>query len=155
MGATDAGLIRGAYHYAHPDSSSGAEQANYFMENGGGWTGDGLTLPGMLDMEGDCSLSADGMVAWVQEFSDTYYSSTGRYPLIYTSPSWWEECTGDSSAFIETNPLVMACYNSSPCTPPGSWPFYTIWQFDDAYSYGGDSDQFNGDMDSLTKLATG
>ena len=50
-GAAKAGLIRGAYHFARPDSSSGAAQAKYFASNGGGWTSDGITLPGALDIE--------------------------------------------------------------------------------------------------------
>ncbi|EEB99201.1 hypothetical protein MPER_01167 [Moniliophthora perniciosa FA553] len=53
-GATNAGLIRGAYHFAHPDSSSGAAQANFFLAHGGGWSGDGITLPGALDIECRC-----------------------------------------------------------------------------------------------------
>ncbi|RYP92578.1 hypothetical protein DL770_001336 [Monosporascus sp. CRB-9-2] len=154
-GATDAGLIRGAYHFAHLDSSSGAAQAEFFLENGGGWSDDGITLPGMLDLEGDCVLSASAAVSWIQDFSDTYHASTGRYPLIYTNPSWWESCTGDSSAFVDTNPLVLARYSSSAGTPPGGWPYYTIWQFNDAYEYGGDSDTFNGDQSGLERLATG
>ena len=50
-GATNAGIIRGGYHFARPDVSSGATQANYFLANGGGWSADGLTLPGALDIE--------------------------------------------------------------------------------------------------------
>lgn len=50
-GATKAGLIRGSYHFALPDQSTGATQANYFASNGGGWSGDGVTLPGALDLE--------------------------------------------------------------------------------------------------------
>lgn len=38
-GARKAGLIRGAYHFARPDRSSGAEQAAYFVRHGGGWRG--------------------------------------------------------------------------------------------------------------------
>lgn len=34
-GATNAGLIRGAYHFAHPDESSGATQATFFLAHGG------------------------------------------------------------------------------------------------------------------------
>ena len=34
-GATSTGLIRGSYHFAHPDRSSGAAQANYFVAHGG------------------------------------------------------------------------------------------------------------------------
>lgn len=51
VSATNAGLIRGGYHFAHPDSSSGATQAKYFLAHGGGWTSDGITLPGALDIE--------------------------------------------------------------------------------------------------------
>ena len=68
IGATDAGLIRGSYHFAHPDESTGATQATYFLDNGGesapprgiillsnvllgGWSADGITLPGALDIE--------------------------------------------------------------------------------------------------------
>ncbi|KAI1135423.1 glycoside hydrolase family 25 protein [Hypoxylon sp. FL0543] len=154
--ATKAGLIRGGYHFAHPSSSSGAAQANYFLAHGGGWSGDGITLPGMLDLEGDCTgLSTSAMVSWIKDFSDTYHSKTGRYPLIYTSPSWWSSCTGGSSAFVNTNPLVLARYSSSAGTPPGGWPYYTIWQFNNSYKYGGDSDTFNGEYSQLQKLATG
>ncbi|KAI1820508.1 glycoside hydrolase family 25 protein [Xylaria intraflava] len=154
-GATAAGLIRGGYHYAHLDSSSGATQATYFLAHGGGWSGDGITLPGMLDLEGSCVLSTSDTVAWIKDFSDTYHSSTGVYPLLYTNPSWWSSCTGNSNAFVNTNPLVLARYASSAGTPPGSWPYYTIWQYNDAYTYGGDSDTFNGDMSGLQKLALG
>lgn len=49
--ATSAGLIRGAYHFAHPDVSSGATQASFFLAHGGGWSSDGITLPGTLDIE--------------------------------------------------------------------------------------------------------
>ena len=44
-GATDAGFIRGGYHFAHGDESA-SDQAEFFYENGGGWTDDGITLPG-------------------------------------------------------------------------------------------------------------
>jgi GH25 family lysozyme M1 (1,4-beta-N-acetylmuramidase) len=44
-GATSAGFIRGGYHFAHGDESA-SDQASFFYENGGGWTDDGITLPG-------------------------------------------------------------------------------------------------------------
>ena len=37
-GSAAAGLLRGAYHFAHPDSSSGITQAQFFAANGGGWS---------------------------------------------------------------------------------------------------------------------
>ncbi|KAI0396036.1 glycoside hydrolase family 25 protein [Xylariaceae sp. FL0594] len=154
-GATNAGFIRGGYHYAHMDISSGAAQADYFLAHGGGWTSDGITLPGMLDLEGSCVLSAAGAVNWIADFSNRYHSRTGVYPLLYTNPSWWAECTGNSNAFVNTNPLVLAHYSSSAGTPPGGWPFYSFWQYNDHYAYGGDSELWNGDMAGLLRLARG
>ncbi|KZF21457.1 glycoside hydrolase family 25 protein [Xylona heveae TC161] len=160
-GATNAGFIRGGYHFAHPDSSSGATQADFFLAHGGGWSDDGITLPGMLDIEYNPSgatcygLSQSSMVSWIQDFVNTYHSKTSRYPLIYSTDDWWSTCTGNSAAFHTTSPLVLARYASSPGTIPGSWPYQTIWQNADSYTYGGDSDLFNGDLTSLKKLATG
>nr|QNJ46241.1 GH25 muramidase [Ascobolus sp.] len=155
-GATKAGFIRGGYHFARPASSTGAAQAQFFASNGGGWSGDGITLPGMLDLEGDCAgLSQSGMVSWISSFVNKYRSLTGRYPMIYTTNSWWVTCTGNSKAFSSNCPLVIARYNSVVGTIPGGWPYYTIWQYNDAYKYGGDSDTFNGAYSQLVKLATG
>ncbi|KAF2479696.1 glycoside hydrolase family 25 protein [Neohortaea acidophila] len=147
-GATNAGFIRGAYHFADGTVSASA-QVSYFAQNGGGWSSDGITLPGMLDLEGDC-IGVD----WIQEFSDGYYNMYGVYPVLYSSPSWWEQCTGNSNAFVNTNPLFMACYDSTPCTPQGGWPYFTFWQYADSNTYGGDSDLFNGDYSQLQTLAT-
>ncbi|KIN06446.1 glycoside hydrolase family 25 protein [Oidiodendron maius Zn] len=161
VGATNAGFIRGGYHFAHPDTSSGATQATYFLAHGGGWSGDGITLPGMLDIEYNPSgatcygLSQSAMVAWIQDFSNTYHAKTTRYPMIYSTADWWSQCTGNSATFSSTSPLVLARYASSPGTIPGGWPFQTIWQNSDSYAYGGDSDIFNGAFSQLQKIATG
>ncbi|KAI0121627.1 N,O-diacetylmuramidase [Xylariales sp. AK1849] len=161
-GATKTGFIRGGYHFANPSSASGsaAQQAAFFLAHGGGWTSDGLTLPGMLDLEtadsGECyRLSASAMVAWIKEFSDTYHSKTKRYPMLYFSPSWWRNCTENSDVFSQTNPLVLAQYSSNIGNIPGGWSSQTIWQYANAYTYGGDADMFNGDPNGLAKLAKG
>lgn len=160
--ATKAGFIRGGYHFCRPDVSSGTQQAEWFLAHGGGWSSDGRTLPGMLDLEANpygsshCySKSASEMVAWISDFVNTYHSKTKVYPLIYTSISWWEECTGNSRAFSKTCPLSLASWNPSPGTIPGDWGFQTFWQNTDHYEYGGDSDIFNGDMAQLVKIAKG
>ncbi|EMD40164.1 glycoside hydrolase family 25 protein [Gelatoporia subvermispora B] len=160
-GATNAGLIRGGYHFAHPDESSGATQANYFIAHGGGWSGDGITLPGALDIEynpdgAECyGLSASAMVSWIKDFSDTYHTSEGVYPVIYTTNDWWNTCTGNSASFASTNPLWIASYASSVGTLPAGWDYETFWQYADSGSNPGDQDKFNGDLAGLKKLALG
>ncbi|WP_432393943.1 GH25 family lysozyme [Pseudarthrobacter sp. L19] len=39
----NAGLVRGSYHFAipHPDAGTAADQARYFVANGGVWSGTG------------------------------------------------------------------------------------------------------------------
>ncbi|MFB9906318.1 lysozyme [Allokutzneria oryzae] len=157
-GSFNVGMIRGSYHFALPNRSSGAAQANYFVNNGGGWSGDGKTLPGALDIEynpygATCyGLSQAAMVSWIKDFSDTYRSRTGRYPTIYTSTSWWSQCTGNRGDFSKTNPLWVARYAASVGPLPHAWGFYTIWQYSESPI---DQNSFNGAYDRLQALARG
>ncbi|KIJ67650.1 glycoside hydrolase family 25 protein [Hydnomerulius pinastri MD-312] len=160
-GATNAGLMRGSYHFAHPNSGAGSNQAQYFHSNGGGWSNDGQTLPGALDIEyassgNECyGLGASSMVNWIASFSNEYNSLTGRYPVIYTTTDWWKSCTGNNAGFGNTNPLWIAHYTSSPGTLPAGWSVTTFWQYADKGSNPGDQDYFNGDMDGLSRIASG
>ncbi|KIM62456.1 glycoside hydrolase family 25 protein [Scleroderma citrinum Foug A] len=151
-GATNAGIIRGAYHFARPDISNGAEQAKYFAANGGGWSGDGITLPGALDIECECDscydLSASEMVSWIQDFSDTYH-------MIYTTTDWWKSCIGNSAVFSNNNPLWIAHYASSIGSLPAGWSYTSFWQYADHGPNPGDADLWNGDMNGLQHFARG
>lgn len=156
-GSYNQGLVRGAYHFATPNDTDGATQANYFVDNGGGWSADGKTLPGMLDIENNpygatCyGLSQGDMVNWIAAFANQYKARTGRDVVIYTNAPWWSSCTGNSAAFTTTNPLDIAAWGSEPTTLPGGWPFYTFWQFTDTPV---DKNWFNGNHDRLVALAT-
>jgi GH25 family lysozyme M1 (1,4-beta-N-acetylmuramidase) len=155
------GMIRGAYHFARPDTTSGATQADYFVAHGGGWSRDGKTLPGMLDIEWNpygrvCyGLSKAGMVRWIKAFSDEYHRRTTRWPVIYTATSWWSECTGNLGDFTSTNPLAVAYYSSWPGPLPYRWSYYTFWQYADHGVFPGDQDVFSASYTRLRVLATG
>ena len=160
-GSASVGMIRGAYHFALPDTSSGVTQANYFVDHGGGWSADGKTLPPMLDIEYNpygptCyGLSTTGMSSWIRAFSNTVFSRTGRYPTIYTSTNWWNTCTGSDPSFGSTNPLFIANYASSPGPMPAGWAYQTFWQYSDSGIFPGDADVFNGSTEQLTTFARG
>ena len=155
-GSYNQGFIRGAYHFATPNTSSGAAQAQYFVAHGGGWSKDGKTLPGALDMEynpygATCyGLSASGMTSWILDFHDTYHALTGRWPVIYTSANWWGQCVNGD--FSSTAPLWVARYSSSVGALPYNWGFYTVWQYTSSPL---DQDTFNGAYDRLQALADG
>ncbi|KIK20796.1 glycoside hydrolase family 25 protein [Pisolithus microcarpus 441] len=119
-GATDAGLIRGGYHFAHPDESDGETQANYFLAHGGSWSADGITLPGALDIE-----------------------------FIYTTTDWWSTCTGNSASFANDSPLWIADWSSTLGALPAGWAYTPFWQYADSGPNPGDADLWNGDTNGL------
>ncbi|MEW9553967.1 GH25 family lysozyme [Nonomuraea sp. NPDC050783] len=162
-GAAGAGLYRGAYHLAQPHESDGATQADHFLQNGGDWRADGLTLPGVLDIEDNpyqdrngknaCyGLSAKDMVTWLKDFTKRYKERTGLRATIYTTTSWWRTCTGDSAAFA-AHPLWLAHWGADPGELPKGWTAYTFWQSADKGPLAGGGDVFNGTEDDLGSLA--
>jgi GH25 family lysozyme M1 (1,4-beta-N-acetylmuramidase) len=157
-GSYRAGLIRGAYHFARPDISSGAAQASFFAAQGGGWSADGRTLPGVVDLEpdprgGQCyGLSQGTMVAWIAGFAQAYHALTSRWPVIYTTSRWWAACTGGYSGFAGRDPLWIAGA-TSPL--PAGWGTYTFWQYGQGGTFPGDQDTFNGSRAMLRRFAAG
>lgn len=157
-GSYNQGFIRGSYHFALPNKSSGATQADYFIAHGGGWSRDGKTLPGVLDIEfnpygATCyGLSQASMRSWITSFTSRYKARTGRDAVIYTNTSWWISCTGNSGAYGSTNPLWVANYTTSTPPLPAGWGFYTFHQYTSSPL---DKDKFNGAYSRLQALALG
>jgi GH25 family lysozyme M1 (1,4-beta-N-acetylmuramidase) len=161
-GSYRVGMIRGSYHFARPNISSAKTQADYFVDHGGGWSRDGKTLPGALDIEwnpysgGACyGLSRTGMASWIRAFSTEYHARTTRYPVIYTANSWWSQCVGTAGNFSATSPLWVAQYNASAGAMPYPWGYYTFWQNADHGVFPGDQDRFNGAYSQLKAIANG
>lgn len=160
LGAYNAGVIRGAYHFARPDVSGGAAQADFFASNGGAWSRDNLTLPGVLDIEGTCyGKTPAAMQPWILDFYNKYKARTGRDIVIYTSASWWNSCTGGWTGMSARSPMWVAHWTSagSPSIPQG-FPFWTVWQYTSTGSVSGisgnvDRDRFSGDRSRLLALA--
>ncbi|MFI6012048.1 lysozyme [Streptomyces sp. NPDC051243] len=160
-GSYNVGMIRGAYHFATPDTTNGATQANYFVDHGGGWSRDGKTLPGALDIEwnpyGDTCYgkTPSAMVTWIRDFVNQYRARTGRAPVIYTATSWWKQCTGNYSGFASANPLWIARYATAVGELPAGWSYYTMWQYTSSGPTVGDHNRFNGALDRVRALAKG
>ncbi|MFF8838694.1 lysozyme [Streptomyces sp. NPDC015130] len=160
-GSYNVGMIRGTYHFATPDTTTGAAQADYFVNNGGGWSPDGRTLPGVLDIEWNpygatCyGKTQSGMVTWIRDFLNRYKYRTGRDAVIYTATSWWTQCTGNYSGFAATNPLWIARYASTVGELPAGWQYYTMWQYTSTGPTVGDHNRFNGDYSRVQALANG
>ncbi|WP_372907204.1 lysozyme [Saccharopolyspora indica] len=159
-GSHAVGMVRGAYHFALPDRSSGAQQAHFFVDSGGGWHRDGRTLPGALDIEynpygdGCYGLDPAAMSRWIADFSNTYHARTGRFPAIYTTTDWWNRCTGANPDFAANNPLWIARYAPQIGELPAGWDYQSIWQHGDAGPLPGGQDSFNGNTKQLRRFAS-
>ncbi|WP_404290929.1 cell wall-binding repeat-containing protein [Glutamicibacter arilaitensis] len=175
--SADAGVIRGAYHFAMPAHSSGAAQAKEFLANGGGWSADGKTMPPLLDIEwnpysakaypqgkGDVcyGMSPAQMVNWIKSFGNTIKASTGRLPMIYTAQSWWDKCTGDSEAFkywpLHVSVFPTADVPKNPRELPEGWKTFNVWQYSSNSNLIGntknvDANVWNGNLTSLRDFA--
>lgn len=159
----NAGMVRGGYHFARPDSSSGRDQADFFSAHGGGWSTDNgsfKTLPGAVDMEwnpgrgGACyGMSKRAMASWVYQFITEYKKKWDIYPIIYTSRGWWNQCVGSyGSASASRAPLWMARYGSTTGSVPAGWKTWLVWQNSET---GFDHDVFHGNMAGLKGFAAG
>jgi GH25 family lysozyme M1 (1,4-beta-N-acetylmuramidase) len=136
--AKAAGLAVAPYHFAVPNASGGAAQAQFAVEYSGYKAGP-RTLPLMLDIEYDpynatdhaneCyGLTAAAMTAWLSAFVTTARTLTGQYPVIYTTADWWDTCTGRSAAF-GADPLWIAAYGFASPPRPAGWSIWTYWQY--------------------------
>lgn len=157
--ATKAGLFHGAYHVAAPDLSNGMDQANHFVEHGGGGStaADKRTMPGAIVLRDGSTtnkcygLDATAMVSWLAMFDNTYVNrSNGPHPVIATTAEWWKSCTGDSRAF-GANPLWLLHSADSAEELPAGWQAYTLMQYEVSGSKQG-KDKFNGSKDTLNNF---
>lgn len=151
-----AGLVVGAYAFAHPENSPTA-QADAFA-NAIGTLPPG-SLPPVLDLEVTGGLNPTQLVSWTHSFLDRLQARTNIVPMIYSSPLWWQSAMGGSTAF-GNYPLWEAHYTtaSAPYTM-GGWSSYTLWQFTSTGTVPGitgavDRDRFNSNAaTSLSSVA--
>jgi GH25 family lysozyme M1 (1,4-beta-N-acetylmuramidase) len=145
--AKAAGLYATGYHFAVPNVSGGASQAEYAVKHGS-YAADGRTLPLALDIEynpygAECyGLTKARMVSWISAFTTEVRNLTGQSPIIYSTADWWRTCTGNSTAF-GSEPLWVAAYGSSSPPMPAGWRNWTFWQ----YTSDGSVPGISGDVD--------
>lgn len=137
-----AGLLRGAYHFYEP-ADDPASQAQNFLSTVSLAPGD---LPPALDVETLGGVSStelwSGVAAWLQAVQ----TATGRQPLLYVAPGFWNENSPDLA--LTSYPLWLADYASQPTLPNG-WSTWHFWQHSETGSVPGvstsvDLDLFNG-----------
>ena len=157
--ARQAGIYRGAYHFARPSRGTAVAQAKYFVSRVGSFKGAG-TLPPVLDLETTGGLSPAELRTWVSNWLTTTETLTGRTPILYFSSYFWIDHLGNSTAFTRY-PLWVAHYTtaSAPIVP-GGWRSWTFWQYTSSGRLSGiagnvDMNRFHGTGAQLAALANG
>ena len=150
------GIYHGAYHFARPSVGSAAAQARYFVSRAGLADAPG-DLPPVLDLEATGGLGVSALRSWTATWLKTVHDLTGRRPIIYTSPSFWESDLGNSTAF-RAYPLWIAHYTTGSPRVPGGWDSWTFWQSTSRGRVSGisgdvDMNTFNGTRVQLKLLA--
>lgn len=158
--AAAAGLKVSGYHFARPDlnPTDPVGEADWFVSQLG--LSAGMLVPA-LDIERAGSMTVAARQAWVEAWLNEVYTRTGARPMIYTSPSFWENYLGDTRRFADEGYTVLWVahwFVNTPRTPGANWGSrgWTFWQYDDCGTVPGiggcvDLDLFNGlDMTRIT-----
>jgi GH25 family lysozyme M1 (1,4-beta-N-acetylmuramidase) len=166
-GSEGAGLVFGAYHFGRPSGASIAAatasaitQANHFLAIAGPQPGE---LPPVLDLEVTGSLTKQRLLVWTLAWLDQIYARTGVEPFLYTSPLFWKNQLGDSTAAAAAGTRLWVAHwtsNSKPQVPAENWngSGWKFWQWTDCVSVPGikhcsDGDRLNGANPATVAIA--
>jgi len=159
-GSKRAGLLRGAYHFYHPNSDA-TQQANHFLQalaraNGGSPHLAPGDLPAALDLEVTDGASAAELLAGAASWLTTVKAATGKQPIVYTFVSFWRSTLGNPKALADY-PLWIAQLNVSAPVTIGGWKSWHFWQYAIQPVHGvpgsTDMDAFNGTYADLQAMA--
>ena len=164
VSAMSAGLYATVYHFAIPNITTGAVQAQFALKYSKYRSG-GRALPLMLDIEYDpyvstdhtneCyGLSAAAMRTWLSSFVSTARSATGQYPIIYTTANWWDTCTG-SQHRLRRRPDVGGGLRRQQPADAGRLAAYTFWQYSSAGTVSGVSTSGGTDLSYFNPSVVG
>ncbi len=162
-GSEAAGLVFGAYHFARPAganvaaaTASAIRQANHFLGAAGPQPGE---LPPVLDLEATGSLPKPRLLIWTLAWLDQIYARTGVEPFLYTSPVFWRDHLGDSTAAAAAGTGLWIAHwtsKSQPLVPAQDWngSGWSFWQWTNCLSVPGIKHCADGDRLNGTSLAS-
>jgi len=154
-GMKAAGVVRGSYQFFRASVDPTA-QANLLLSMVG--TLEAGDLAPMADVEVMDGESGATLVANLATWLNVVKSKTGRTPMIYSAPGFWDALpnTGQFGGYT----LVVANWGVSCPDTPTPWTSWKFWQNADNGSVPGisgavDTDVFNGTLGQLQTVGGG
>jgi GH25 family lysozyme M1 (1,4-beta-N-acetylmuramidase) len=120
----DAGLIRGAYHFAKPTAAA-KPQARHFHKTVKPEPGD---LPLVLDLEDGEQIGSKRLEAWVRDFVAEIESLSGKPPIIYSGGFWKSHLNHVTE---NLGCLLWLPQYGPKAESPRAWKTWTFWQYSD------------------------
>lgn len=147
------GLVRGAYHFAHPDDNKAEDEANFFLDTIKQQVGD-LQVGDFLAL--DLETGSGDLGEWTLTWLRTVKDRIGFRPLVYCSPSFIQAHGLTNQHELGNYGLWLADWEGTEPSPPTPWQLLALWQDNDDTSVSGiggnvDGDYFNGTADELKR----
>lgn len=159
LGAKNAKVVRGAYHYFSPTDDVQAQVDLFVKQVGKLVPGDLQPVLDIEDPDAWSSIAKSDRLPLVLKWLQLVQKTLGVQPMIYCSLNFIGEVFDDATALGEY-PLWIAYYepvedNNPPI--PGVWKVWEIWQWSDKTSVAGivgavDGDWFNGTLRAMSRL---
>ncbi len=151
-GMKNAGMVRGAYQFFRASVDPTA-QANLLL--GAIGTLESGDLAPMADVEVLDGESGATLVANLATWLSVVKAKTGRTPMIYSAPGFWNALPNTGQFASDT--LVVANWQVSCPDTPTPWTGWTFWQYADNGTVPGisgavDLDEFNGTLAQLQSI---
>ena len=160
LGAKSVGILRGAYHFFHPNMNP-VKQADNFIQVIRGMNDDG-ELPPILDLEVTDNQANQIIIDRAKTWLDRVQQNLGKSPIIYSNPGFLKynfAIPGGGPPFwTKDHILWIANYGQPQPLLPSGWLKWTFWQYSETGQVNGvnasvDLDWFNGTVEELYQLA--
>jgi lysozyme len=151
-GIKAAGMVRGVYQFFRASEDPTA-QANLLVSAVGSLGAD--DLPPVADVEVSDGVSGATLSANLATWVSVIKAKTGRTPIIYTAPGFWNSLPNTGQFGSDT--LWVANWQVSCPDTPTPWTSWKFWQYDDGSTTANvpgisgavDKDRFNGSLAQL------
>ncbi|MFZ5821104.1 MAG: GH25 family lysozyme [Chloroflexota bacterium] len=160
LGAKSVGILRGAYHFFHPNMNA-VKQADKFIQVVKAMNDNG-ELPPVLDLEVTDNQPSQAIIDRAKTWLDRVQQGLGKRPIIYSSPGFLKYSFvvpgGGPPLWANDYALWIANYGVSQPYLPKGWLKWIFWQHSETGKVKGinaavDLDWFNGTVDELYQFA--
>jgi GH25 family lysozyme M1 (1,4-beta-N-acetylmuramidase)/LysM repeat protein len=160
LGAKSVGILRGAYHFFHPNMNP-VKQADHFIQAVKKLNDNG-ELPPVLDLEVSDNQPTNTIIDRAKTWLDRVMGALGKRPMIYSGPGFLKYSFvvpgGGPPLWTKDYVLWIANYEVDKPYLPKGWLKWTFWQYSEKGQVDGinatvDLNWFNGTVEELYQFA--